>query len=102
MELRTFAGHTGLIRSVNFSPDGSKILSQSDDNTIRLWAAETGREIAQFVSFTDGEWICITPDSFYNASPNGGRYVSRVISDNNSIREQAAVFDPQIVSERLR
>ena|GEM_PF-6089008 len=23
-----------------------------------------------FVSFTDGEWVVITPEGYYNASPN--------------------------------
>jgi len=35
-------GHSGGVRSVSFSPDGSKIVSGSDDNTIRVWDASTG------------------------------------------------------------
>ena len=38
-------GHDGLdgpIYSVAFSPDGSKIISGSDDETIRVWDASTG------------------------------------------------------------
>jgi WD40 repeat protein len=29
--------HSGLIRSVAFSPDGTKIVSGSDDQTIKVW-----------------------------------------------------------------
>jgi len=32
-------GHTNAITSLNFSPDGTKLLSASDDHTLRLWPA---------------------------------------------------------------
>src|ERR1017187_9990740 len=35
--VRTFAGHTAFIWSVAFSPDGSRIVSGSEDQTIRIW-----------------------------------------------------------------
>ncbi|KAG2153489.1 uncharacterized protein EDB93DRAFT_1135178, partial [Suillus bovinus] len=30
-------GHTGYVWSVSFSPDGTRIASGSDDNTVRMW-----------------------------------------------------------------
>ena len=35
-------GHDGSVNSVAFSPDSSKIVSGSDDRTIRVWDASTG------------------------------------------------------------
>ena len=40
-----FRGHDRGIISVAFSPDGSKIISESYDNTIRVWNAITGVEV---------------------------------------------------------
>jgi len=41
-----FEGHASTIWSVTFSPDGSKIVSGSYDNTIRIWDAQTGVNVA--------------------------------------------------------
>jgi len=39
-------GHTGGVMSAEFSPDGTRVLTVSSDNTARLWDAATGASIA--------------------------------------------------------
>jgi WD40 repeat protein len=36
------AGHTGPVTSAAFSPEGQKIVSASNDKTVRVWSAATG------------------------------------------------------------
>src|SRR5262249_5096603 len=39
-------GHDGPVNTADFSPDGSRIVTASFDNTARIWDAATAREIA--------------------------------------------------------
>ncbi|MCB0213620.1 MAG: WD40 repeat domain-containing protein, partial [Anaerolineae bacterium] len=39
--------HGGRVTAVAFSPDGRQIVSSSADQTVRVWAAETGEEVHQ-------------------------------------------------------
>jgi serine/threonine protein kinase/WD40 repeat protein len=43
-ELRTFAGHTGLVHAASFSADGRLAISGGADGTVRLWDVATGTE----------------------------------------------------------
>jgi serine/threonine protein kinase len=50
--LRSLQGHTGEIRCLAFSPDGSRLASASNDSTVRLWETRTGKELACFRGHT--------------------------------------------------
>jgi WD40 repeat protein len=57
-ELPTFRGHVGLVRSVAFSRDGSRVLSggNAQDWLLRLWDAKTGEELRRFKGHSAGVW----------------------------------------------
>ena len=52
--IRTFQGHADGVWSVAISADGLRALSGSDDNTLKLWDIETGKEIRTFTGHTNG------------------------------------------------
>jgi WD40 repeat protein len=57
-ELRTLKGHTGMVWSVRFSPDGTKIVSSSDDKTMRIWSVQTGK-VLQTLECPKGWALCV-------------------------------------------
>ena len=46
-------GHTGPVRSVTFSSDGTSLVSGSHDKTVKLWDMQTGGVIRTFHGHTD-------------------------------------------------
>ncbi|KIM25844.1 hypothetical protein M408DRAFT_73786, partial [Serendipita vermifera MAFF 305830] len=73
-----FTGHEGAITCVSFSRDGRRIVSCSEDHTIRVWDAETGETI---IPPLEGHDEMVNAVSF---SPDGRRIVS--CSDDRTIR----------------
>ncbi len=71
--VREFQGHTNIVKSVDFSPDGNLIASASGfprgDNSVRIWNRETGKEIYRL----DDHFI---PVVFVTFSPDGKRLLS--------------------------
>ncbi len=59
------SGHTGEVRSIEFSPDGRRLLSGGDggDTTERLWDWQTGQELIQLRSTNEqSRYATFSPD----------------------------------------
>lgn len=75
--VRTLTTMAGTMNSTSFSPDSRLLLTNDGTAAIsRVWDISTGRELARFISFTDGEWVAITPEGYFDASPGGARHLN--------------------------
>ena len=68
-DLLTLKGHTDAVWSASFSPDGSRIVTGSDDKTAKVWDAKSGAEVLTLKGHTGG----VNSASF---SPDGSRIVT--------------------------
>jgi len=57
-QTRTFIAHDGGIRSIVYLKDGKKLISASEDDSIRLWDAASGTEMRRF----QGKSVIVAPD----------------------------------------
>ena len=68
-ETFTLKGHSGIVHSVCFSPNGQRIVSGGQDKTLKVWDSKTGQEMLTL----KGHSGSVTSVSF---SPDGKRIVS--------------------------
>jgi len=76
-EFRSRTGHSGYVIFVSFSPVGTKIVSGSYDETVRVWSVETGQEIRS-LTWHSGR------DMSVGLSPEGTQIAS--VSYDNTVR----------------
>jgi WD40 repeat protein len=78
--------HEGSVYFAQFSPDGQRVLTASQDNTARLWDALTGKPIGEPMQHEDGVYSA-------HFSPDGQRVVT-ASKDNTARLWDAATTKP--------
>jgi WD40 repeat protein len=62
-QLAVFSGHTDRVSAVAFSPDGTRVITGSSDNTARLWDARDGKPLATLQGHTAAVgMVAFSPD----------------------------------------
>ena len=82
-----FRGHTDMVGSVSWSPDGKQIASGSSDKSVRIWDAATGKQLTELAGHNDTVYSV-------SWSPDGKRIVSG--SKDNTVRIWDAVTGKQL------
>ena len=73
MEKRTLSGHCSRVNSCSFSPDGARVVSGSEDKTLKIWDAATGDLISNLVGHIDSVRSCrwAGPEMVVSSSDDG-------------------------------
>jgi WD40 repeat protein/transcriptional regulator with XRE-family HTH domain len=80
--LFTLPDQNAFVNSVAFSPDGTRMITTSDDQTTRIWDATTGAELQTFY----GQTINVTNAAY---SPDGARIATAIGNGQVSVLDAA-------------
>lgn len=88
--LATFAGHTADVISVEWSPDGTQLISSSDDGTVKRWSLHSMALLKDIdLNGVETDTIAITRNGVIFAGNDAGEIV-RVADDTTSIQAHDA------------
>lgn len=112
-----FIGHTGEVLSIAL--EGDTLVSGSSDQTINIWDLSSLKKgvtnqsiypkISLFVG-TDNEWVAWTKEGFFDASPNGAKYIGYHINKGSDKEAEFVSVDklyksfyrPDLVQKALK
>jgi hypothetical protein len=104
-KLKTFGSFSGNVDSLAFLDSDNRLLSIETDGTIKLWNTSDGSLVATMTTFPDNEWITITPEGYFNASPNGAKHLN-ILLDPMTVTSIDSFYDtfyrPDLVKLKLQ
>jgi eukaryotic-like serine/threonine-protein kinase len=65
----SYSGHSAGVRTLVWSPDGTRIVSGGNDNTIQIWNATNGQRLVTYTGHLGSIWaVAWSPDGTRIAS----------------------------------
>ena len=85
-----------------FAAQGRRLLASGAEG-IKIFDTDSGTLLASTMIGPDGEWVTITPEGFFDASPGGGKYLSIVRGMEILSIDQLyqVLYRPDLVREKL-
>ncbi|MCK1384419.1 caspase family protein [Bradyrhizobium sp. 21] len=96
--LASFAGHQEDIEAVAFFPGGTRLISASEDKTIKVWDIAERRVLLTAIGFGDDGFVSYTPEGCYAGSSgiesrlsisSGSRYEPMSLEARKAMQEPA-------------
>jgi WD40 repeat protein len=108
-EVRRLEGHSAPVRRMAFTPDGTRLLSASNDadGTLALWDLASGEMLRKFLGHRYSMGVAISPDGRWALSGGQedlsarlwnlatGEEVARLLGHEDAVREVAFTPDGQ-------
>jgi WD40 repeat protein len=90
-------------KSIAFSGEGRRLVTVDNAGVIRHWNRTTGALLVTVFPFGDGEWLRLTPEGFFDASPNAAANLSVVRGLDVTGIDQVyqSLYRPELVREKL-
>jgi WD40 repeat protein len=101
--LQTLRGHTSPLSTVKFVARGTRLVSAAIDG-FKIWDTATGQLLATVLLESDGSWLTITPEGFFDAdSTKAAQNLSIVRGLEISSIDQVynVLYRPDLVREKL-
>jgi WD40 repeat protein len=68
-QVASFAGHSADIEAVIFDHGRSRLISVSEDKTMKVWDIAEKRELVTVVSFGERDYVAYTPEGCFAGTP---------------------------------
>lgn len=84
----TIIGHCDVVRAFSFSPDGTQIVSGSDDNSLKLWTKDSDEASLTLINGPNGQTAALDErnNRIVSASPEAWRFLGWRFFDTEANR----------------
>ena len=102
-EIEKIQSNTESILNISISPSADKVVTNGPQGPIKLWDNKTGKPLLTIYPLSDGNYISMTPEGFFDATPEGAKALSLVrgleVYPIDIVHGQ--LFRPDLVREKL-